>query len=193
MNRLITTYILENETILYNDGKTSFQAKFHFNLDRKDFRLYDISKGSLTEEEIGNIINEMLTYHYNIALNYLPKDISIENIPFVINGYNVSKKGYDMLTYYIVELTKIPTNEENNLKCVRDAFKFILNNVDKLGKEAIAIYFEGNRFAFLNFYMDLIHIIENYNNFPEEVHVEYSYKKRLFKHEFYLLPIDKVE
>lgn len=187
MVKTITDYVLEESLLRYDDGNVRWEATYYFNADRKEFRIYDLSCKSLSEAEIAIVINEFLTYYYFIASYYVPKETAIEDFSFLINGYNVSKKGYDMLTYYITEIEPA-VNESNSLKNVREAFKYVTSNYDKLGKEALVIQFKGNRFAFLNFYMDLIHVIDNYSDFPEDTSIVYDYKKRIINHEFYLLP-----
>ncbi|MDO4282804.1 MAG: hypothetical protein Q4D02_04130 [Clostridia bacterium] len=188
MDKLITEYVLEDEMLIYDDGHNNWKAKFYFSPQRKEFRIYGISSNNLTEEEISVILNEFLTYHYYISYHFIPNDIAIEDFVFLINGYNVSKKGYDMLTYYITEMSA-PFNEAESLKRVREAFYQIMENIEKLGKEPIIIKFHGNRLSFLNFYMDLIHVIDQYEDFPDGISIVYDYKKRILNHEFYLLPV----
>lgn len=187
MAKTITDYNLEENLLKYDDGNIKWDAKFYFNGDRKEFRIYDLSYGRISESEIATILNEFLTYYYFVASYYVPKGMAIEEFKFLVNGYNVSKNDYDMLTYYITEI-EAPANESNSLKNVREAFRYVISNFSKLGKEAIDMHFKGNRFAFLNFYMDLVHVIDNYKDFPEERAIVYDCKKRLINHVFYLLP-----
>lgn len=184
---LVTNYITDNDMLTYDDGTKAWTAKYYFSPERKEFRIYDISVKSLSKSEISILINEFLTYYYYIAYDYIPIDMAIETFYLFINGYNISKKGYDMLTYYIAELTS-PEDESINLGSVRQAFEYVLVNMHKLGKEILVIHFKGSRFAFLNFYTDLFHVLEHYVDFPEGICIQYALKKRFRNHTCYLLP-----
>lgn len=135
---------------------------------------------------------EFLTFHYHISLEYLPSNMCVEYFRFTVNGYNVSKKGYDLITYYITELPNIPLMEDNKtLKPLRDVFSYIINNMEKLGKEDMLFKYKGSRRFFDIFLRDLIHIIESYEDFPDNTSILFDYKKRFRNHEFYILPNNK--
>ena len=186
---IVTSYDLDNGILTYDDGFSKWTAKFYFNIPKKEFKLYNISKCILTDDDIAVTLMEFLTFHYYISLEYLPSNMYAEYFSFTVNGYNVSKSGYDLITYYITELPSIPSMEDNKtLKPLRNVFSYIINNMEKLGKEDMLFKYKGSRRFFDIFIRDLMHIIENYENFPDNTSILFDYKKCFRNHEFYILP-----
>ncbi len=184
----VTSYDIIDDVIIYDDGTIHWEAKFYFNFDRMEFRIYDLYKGSLTEKEIAILLEEFFIYNDVICKCYIPKGqkIYIEDLSLLVNGYNVSKNGYNILTYYITEIDNVE-DENIVLKKVRDTFKYIMKKTDILGKETITILFKGKIKYFFKFCYYLMVVLEEYQSF-KDIDIEYKVKIRLHNHFLYLIP-----